>query len=112
MGQITGKKTHVDKSNLHEYDRTITGSELWQNYKQALDVQLANVGVLTTKIAVDSVVTTTTYIGKSPPGTADGTAQWQIKRISVSGGVTAIQWADSDIEFNNSWSNREALSYG
>lgn len=60
---------------------------------------------------VDEASATTTYIGEADPGTEGSAASWRIKRVSVSGSVTSIEWADGDTSFNNVWDNRATLSY-
>jgi hypothetical protein len=60
---------------------------------------------------IDEASSTVTYVGRAEPGTAEGSAAWQIKKISVSGSVTTITWADGNENYDNIWSNRAALSY-
>jgi hypothetical protein len=50
------------------------------------------------------------YLGKAKPGTAGSSALWQIRRIDETSGVV-ILFADGNIDFDNVWDNREALSY-
>lgn len=63
-------------------------------------------------VRLDEVSSSITYVGRAAVGTATSAASWQVQRISVSGVVTAIEWADGDGLFNNVWDNRAALSYG
>lgn len=70
---------------------------------------LEDAGNYTTKI--DAPDANTTYIGKSEFGTSDSTAKWQIKKISISGSVTSIVWANGDDSFSQVWSDRASLSY-
>ncbi len=63
------------------------------------------------KILIDEVDANTTYIGKAKHGTNTSDAQWQIKKISVSGTVTSISFANGDDAFNQIWDNRTSLSY-
>lgn len=51
-----------------------------------------------------------TYIGIAAPGTAQGTAKWQCKKIDTSSGVV-ITWADGDASFDNTSTDLTALSY-
>jgi len=53
---------------------------------------------------------TVTYIGYAVPGTATSAASWRIKRITNASGN--VDWADSDLLFDNVFDNRAALSYG
>lgn len=80
----------------------------------ALDATLADLlafnGV--TKIMyVDVASATVTYQGWASPGTATSAASWRIRKITVSGNITSILYADGDTLYNNIWDNRAALSY-
>lgn len=84
--------------------------------KRALDVNLlAGETIEATEqflaVRIDEASATVTYIGKALPGVVDAGATWQIKKISVSGNVTSITFADGDDEFDNVWDNRAALVY-
>ena len=68
-------------------------------------------GDLAVRYVVDSVVSTTFYIGKAFTGTATSAAAWQIKKMDQSAGVV-ITWADSNSDFDKVWDNRESLTYG
>lgn len=62
---------------------------------------------------VDEANSTTTYVGYAKLGYANTTqANWKIKRITISGSETIIQYADSNAEFDNVWDNRASLVYG
>jgi hypothetical protein len=65
---------------------------------------------LATKL--DEASASVTYIGKAKIGSASASALWQIQKMSVSGNVTSITWADSDSLFNNIWDDRAGLTYG
>lgn len=52
---------------------------------------------------------TYTYLGKATPGSAEGSAVWQIKRLTNAS--LAIDWADANDNFDNVWTNRASLSY-
>lgn len=52
-----------------------------------------------------------TYYGVANAGASTAAAVWQIERQSASGTVTSFLWADGDINFDNVWDNRTALSY-
>jgi hypothetical protein len=52
------------------------------------------------------------YIGFALPGTAKASAFWRIAKVSYAGGLaTDVQWADGNLNFDNVWDNRAALSY-
>lgn len=65
--------------------------------------------VLATK--VDEISSTVTYVGKADPGTSGSAASWQIQRITVSGTITTIEFADGNSDFDNIWNNRASLTY-
>lgn len=60
---------------------------------------------------VDEADASTTYIGTAVIGAATSSALWQIKKVSVSGTVTTITWADGNDNYDNIWDNRASLSY-
>lgn len=69
---------------------------------------------LTTQANIDLIDVTAsgyTYYGAAPAGTATSAAGWQIQRSGVSGTVTSYLWADGNVNFDNVWDNRAALSY-
>lgn len=51
-----------------------------------------------------------TYVGQADPGSAEGSAVWQIKRIDETSGLITL-WADGDSLFDNIWSNYASLTY-
>lgn len=62
-------------------------------------------------VRIDEVDAVDTYIGKADPGSVESAAVWQIQRLTVSGTVTSIEWADGNDEFNNVWDDRASLTY-
>ena len=54
----------------------------------------------------------TLYLGFAQIGTATDEEGWQIKRITKSGAVTAIEFAEKTDEFIHIWDDREAYTYG
>jgi len=52
-----------------------------------------------------------TYVGDAPVGSLTSAAAWRIKRITVSGDLATIEWADGNQSFDNVWDSRAALSY-
>lgn len=53
------------------------------------------------------------YFGIAEPGTAVGTAAWQIRRLDYSGGgnVLDVVYANGSRAFNQAWTGRLALAY-
>ena len=56
------------------------------------------------------------YVGKAAPNTNEDlspTGFFQIRKITfdANNNPTDVKWADGDNKFDNSWSNRAALTY-
>lgn len=60
---------------------------------------------------IDEPSASVTYIGKAQFTASESLAVWQIKKMTVSGTVTSITWADGDEAFDNIWANRASLTY-
>jgi len=84
----------------------VTGTQLAD--KQGLDVATASIPFAT---IIDEPSSSVTYVGVALVGTDTAAAEWQIKRITVSGTVTTIEWADANAAFDNVWDDRASLSY-
>lgn len=65
----------------------------------------------TWKKMIDEASASTIYIGLASPGSLVSTTSWQIKRITIAGAITAIEFADGDLNFDNIWNNRASLTY-
>lgn len=61
---------------------------------------------------VDWISDSELYRGEADPGTAEGTALWRIRHITIGNDddVTTL-WADGNANFDNIWTNRASLSY-
>jgi hypothetical protein len=62
-------------------------------------------------LRIDEVSASVTYIGEAAFGSSEASAVWRIFKLSVSGTVTSMTWADGNDEFDNIWNNRASLSY-
>lgn len=62
-------------------------------------------------VRIDEANATTTYLGYAAIGSAEAGGVWKIKRITESGTVTSIEWADGNDSYDNIWADRAALSY-
>lgn len=53
------------------------------------------------------------YIGTALPGSAEGSAVWQVMKLAYSSSskVTSVKWADGDDNFDNIWTNYASLTY-
>lgn len=75
------------------------------------DVSNANItktAALAKKITVSGA---NTYIASAVVGSAQASAVWQIKKITVSGVDTIITWCDGDQLFNNVATDLTTLTY-
>ncbi len=60
---------------------------------------------------LDEASGTVTYVGKAVTGSSSASAVWQVSKITVSGTVTAVTYADGNLNFDNVWDNRASLTY-
>lgn len=60
---------------------------------------------------VDEVSKSLMYVGKAKIGSLQDSSVWQIQKITVTGSITLIQYADGDGNFDNVWNDRASLSY-
>lgn len=60
---------------------------------------------------VDDNTATVTYVGTAAIGVSGSDAFWQIKKLTTSGTVLTISWADGNDWFDNVWDDRTTLSY-
>jgi hypothetical protein len=51
------------------------------------------------------------YCGWAERGSLTSAAKWRIKRITISGSLISMSWADGNINFDNIWNNRASLTY-
>jgi len=52
------------------------------------------------------------YVGYAAPGTAEGSAAWQIQKITYTGGlVTGIDFAGGTNDYNRVWDDRASYTY-
>jgi hypothetical protein len=62
------------------------------------------------KKAIDEVSADLTYVGVARIGASDIAPVWKVKRISKSGTVTTIEWANRG-EYTSVWADRATLTY-
>ena len=103
-------------------DGSVTATITDVSGKKSLDVNVTDITInkdndsITSwqaelKTLIDAFSDTVTYIGKSAPNSSTSSAVWLIKKITESGTVTTIAYADGDANFNNVWDNRTSLTY-
>lgn len=59
----------------------------------------------------DEASATVTYIGEATVGTLDSEAGWRIKRFTVSGTETLLEWASGTPDYDKIWDNRASYTY-
>lgn len=99
----------LNKSFDREYNVLVVHPLAYNRATNAMESIKTEGDVYSMKI--DELADGTVYVGKALAGSATSSSVWQIKKISVSGTVTTIAWADGNQEFDNSWDNRALLSY-
>jgi len=62
-------------------------------------------------LVIDDAGGGVTYVGKAKCGTATSVARWQVKRVTIVGADSVVEWADGNNEYDNIWDNRAALAY-
>lgn len=103
--QLLFGKAHIKDGNvidMAEHGRA-GGVSSGQGYKHVKDIP--------EKTLVDEVDASTTYIGAGKPGSSTGDTVWQIQKVTVSGNVTTIAYADGNDYYDNEWDERANYSY-
>lgn len=95
----TNKGTDIDMS---EHGR-VGGLSSKQGFKFTRNVEEATV--------VDKASSSVTYVGTARLGAGTDSAVWQIAKITLSGTVTSVTYADGNDDYDNIWDNRASLSY-
>ena len=60
---------------------------------------------------VDEVSSSLTYIGEAAVGADETKPVWRISRITVSGSVTSVHYANGSTSWNSAWADRASLTY-
>lgn len=60
---------------------------------------------------IDEASASVSYFGFAVVGSSESSSVWKIKRLSVSGSITKLEYADGNISYDNQWSNRASLTY-
>jgi hypothetical protein len=78
-----------------------------------LDVGQGPSGVIGSAYAirVDEVSSTLIYRAEALAGSANSAAVWRIQKITISGSVITIQWADGVSTFTKVWNDRATYTY-
>lgn len=59
----------------------------------------------------DEASNTVTYIGEAESGSASSDPVWRIKKFTVSGSITSLQWASGNTDYDKIWDNRTSYTY-
>ena len=62
-------------------------------------------------LRLDTPSSTVKYLGTGPTGVSESAPAWSIKRLTKTGTVLLIEWADGNPEYDKVWANRASLSY-
>lgn len=60
---------------------------------------------------LDTVSTTLFYVGVAAVGQSESAAAWAIRKVTTTGTVLSVEWADGNDNYDNVWANRASLSY-
>jgi hypothetical protein len=63
------------------------------------------------KVLIDEVDSDNTYIGLAKMGADTSAEDWLILKITTSGTVTSVLFADGNENYDNEWDERANLSY-
>lgn len=83
------------------------------NIGLTLDVGQGPSGVIGSDYAirVDEVSSSLIYRAEAVAGSANSAAVWRIQKISISGSVITVQWADGVSTFTKVWNDRLTYTY-
>jgi hypothetical protein len=82
----------------------------WEAFIKGADGGLATTGV-DNIIKIDKVSSSVTYIGYAAPGTADEDEEWQLLKMVKTSTLTSILYAEGNVGFVHSFSNRATYNY-
>lgn len=63
------------------------------------------------KVNIDEASSTVTYVGKAVVTASNSESSWMIKKLTTSGTVTTITYAEGNDYFDKIWNDRASLSY-
>lgn len=62
-------------------------------------------------LRLDQADAATLYVGYAVPGTTDSEASWRIMKITTTGTVDVIEYANGNSSYNAIWNDRASLIY-
>ena len=51
------------------------------------------------------------FLGRAAIGSAESASTWEIRKITDTGNILAVIWANGNGDFDKSWNNRATYSY-
>ena len=111
LGQISLPQ---DAPNDHSRRLTVMLYQYLRDIHEQINALQAAIDVTEYALRYDQDAATPTlaYYGRAAVGSAEGSAVWQIKKITFGAdGDTSTTWADGNAAFDNIWTNRAASTY-
>lgn len=65
-----------------------------------------------TTTLIDSTDANNIYVGEAKIGSSKSSANWQISKLVKNGTNFKVQFANSNLRFNNIWDDRTTIPYG
>jgi len=62
-------------------------------------------------IKVDEVSDSLTYVGRAARNSATDKPVWQLMKVTETGTITDVQWAEGRDDFKFTWDDRTSYSY-
>jgi hypothetical protein len=62
-------------------------------------------------LRIEDVSTTVSYFGYAVPGTPESSPTWRIVRLTLTGSVAALEYANGDTSQNAAWADRASYTY-
>lgn len=113
LTSIDNKLNNLDIRDLNQTQDNIAigdGSNLFTSQQLGSTVAL-NIESVNKSIRMDDIDSNNTIIGYAVVGSATSSPVWRIQKLSTSGSITSVTWADGNFNFDNVWDNRNSLSY-
>ena len=95
-----------DSTTIQQNKQDITGSNRASETKRTLDV-----AGIEESIRIDEVSSSITYFGFAKIGSLTSSPVWKIKKMTVSGTVTAFTFANGSELYDQIFDDRASLTY-
>ena len=60
---------------------------------------------------LDEASSTVTYVGSAAPRSSQEAPVWRVQRITATGSLLAVEYADGNAHYDNVWADRASLEY-